>query len=349
MSLVATESRPQSRLMRSRARPMCYACSGPGDLLYTDQPDRVFSAAGRWSVRRCRTTRCGMLWLDPMPVEEDLPFAYESYYTHGESQHSMRHRIGAMLYRAATNAVLSLAGIPQEQKRVSRMFLGEGRGRTLLDVGCGAGAFVSKMRARGWDASGIDVDAAAVAAARSNYGVDVQQGVVADLVAKGRRFDVVTANHVIEHVADPVRFLVYCRKLLSGNGRVILVTPNAESVGHRSFGPYWRGLEVPRHLWIFTAGALRECAHRAGLADFALFTTSANAATILGVSRVIARHGKFDPSTLSRAEKMEGWLRRPATALHARIHHLLDPSSGEEVCAVLRAWHQGPESSRNCE
>ena len=333
---MSPESVHQSRLMRSRPQPTCYACSGAGDLLYTDQPDRVFSAAGTWSVRRCRSAECGMLWLDPMPVEEDLPFAYENYYTHGESIHSLRHRVGSMLYRAATNTLLSLAGIPQEQKRVSRMFLGEGRGSTLLDIGCGAGAFVSKMQARGWSASGIDMDAEAVAAARSRYDVDVQQGVVEDLVAKGRTFDVVTANHVIEHVVDPVGFLVQCRKLLRGNGRVILVTPNAGSFGHRRFGPYWRGLEVPRHLWVFTPSALRECARRAGLADLALFTSSANAASIIGVSKAIARHGNFNPHTLSRGERMAEWICRPATALHARMRLLTDRSSGEEVCAVLQ-------------
>ncbi len=340
-----SEPGPQSRLMRSRPQPTCYACSGTGELLYTEQPDRVFSAAGTWSVRRCRAAECGMLWLDPMPVEEDLPFAYESYYTHGEPIRSVRHRIGAMLYRAATNTVLSLAGIPQEQKRVSRMFLGQGRGSTLLDIGCGAGAFVSRMQARGWNASGIDVDAAAVAAARSRFGVDVQQGVVTDLVAKGRKFDVVTANHVIEHVVDPVSFLVQCRKLLRGNGRVILVTPNAGSLGHRRFGPYWRGLEVPRHLWVFTPSALRECVRRAGLIDVALFTSSANAASIIGVSKTIVRHGKFDPQTLSRGERMTEWVCRPATALHARIQFLIDRSSGEEVCAVLRPESTELESS----
>lgn len=160
-----------------------------------------------------------------------------------------------------------------------------------------------------------------------------------------RRFDVVTAYHVIEHVVDPMIFLVQCRTLLRGDDRVILVTPNAGNFGHGRFGPCWRGLEVQRHLWIFTPGALKECARRAGLAECALFTTSANAATIVGVSRTIARHGKFDPSRLSRGEKMDEWLRCPATALHARMHLLLDPRSGEEVCAILRPRAQESELS----
>lgn len=50
---MSPESVPQSRLMRSRPQPTCYACSGAGDLLYTDQPNRVFSAAARCSVGPC--------------------------------------------------------------------------------------------------------------------------------------------------------------------------------------------------------------------------------------------------------------------------------------------------------
>ena len=240
-----------------------------------------------------------MLWLDPMPVEEDLPFAYETYYTHGESPHSTFHRIGALLYRCVTDSVLSVAGIPQAQARLRRMFLGAGEGRKLLDIGCGSGAFVSRMRRRGWDACGIDVDPAAVAAGRSRYGVDVQQGVAADLVAQGKKFAVVTANHVIEHVSDPVQFLVQCRNLLNGAGRVILVTPNAGSFGHQRFAAHWYGLDVPRHLWVFTPRSLKECARRAGLVDCTLFTSSANAASIAGASRTSERYGRFEPRGLS--------------------------------------------------
>lgn len=43
-------------------------------------------------------------------------------------------------------------GTPRQTRRVADLC----RGRTLLDMGCGAGAFVDHMRARGWDARGHD-------------------------------------------------------------------------------------------------------------------------------------------------------------------------------------------------
>ena len=48
-------------------------------------------------------------------------------------------------------------------------------------------------------------------------------------------------------------------------GRLIITTPNINSLGHWWFKGYWRGLEVPRHLVLFSLAALRECVRQAGL------------------------------------------------------------------------------------
>ena len=41
----------------------------------------VFSAAwGSWSLKRCVNPGCGLVWLDPMPLPEDIGKAYANYY-----------------------------------------------------------------------------------------------------------------------------------------------------------------------------------------------------------------------------------------------------------------------------
>src|SRR5487761_1111965 len=74
----------EAAVVRANAHPLCYLCNSFGDVLYRDLTDAVFFAPGKWSIRRCPNPACGLLWLDPMPVAEDLPAAYEGYYTHGE-------------------------------------------------------------------------------------------------------------------------------------------------------------------------------------------------------------------------------------------------------------------------
>jgi len=49
------------------------------------------------------------------------------------------------------------------------------------------------------------------------------------------KFDVVLANHVLEHVNDPVQVLTYLKGYLNKNGIVLITVPNATSL-HRRIG-----------------------------------------------------------------------------------------------------------------
>jgi SAM-dependent methyltransferase len=270
-----------------------------------------------------------------MPVPEDLPIAYQDYYTHGDPVKPVLVRIARHLYRFATDLLLSIAGIPAERKRARLMFMGDRPPAALLDVGCGHGTFLAAMAERGWQVAGVDFDPAAVEAARSVHGLDVLVGTVDTMVERGTSFDVVTASHVVEHVPDPVEFLAQCRRLLRPGGRVVLKTPNADSFGSRRYGRAWRGLEPPRHLHIFTIAALESCARKAGFAGSRCFTSSAGADVILVASRFLAAKGSYRPHELSRLDAVQSRILGPLLALRAKFAWLLDKNSGEEICAVL--------------
>jgi SAM-dependent methyltransferase len=329
-------AQPAGLAIRADPEPRCYLCGSPGAPLYHGLSDSIFSAAGRWSISRCLDGNCGLLWLDPMPLAEDLPAAYTSYYTHGEPAKTGIYRAGKFLYSVLAGCLVWPAGILLDRRRAELMFLGDRRPGALLDVGCGDGAFLARMRSRGWSVTGVDFDPAAAAAAKDRYGLEVQVGTLEEAFA-GRRasFDVVTASHVIEHVPDPVGFLKQCRSLLRPGGRVVLKTPNASSYGARRYGSAWRGLEPPRHLHIFRAPALISCARKAGFAVSACFTSAAGADGILVASRFIARKNSFREDELSVAEKIEVRLARPFLALTAKLAWLRDRDCGEELCAIL--------------
>src|SRR5690242_5713387 len=73
---------PQNDTIRSRECPDCYVCGSPGQRLYSDLQDRLFSAPGKWNLSQCTNAECGTVWLNPMPLEEDIIRAYQDYYTH---------------------------------------------------------------------------------------------------------------------------------------------------------------------------------------------------------------------------------------------------------------------------
>lgn len=329
---------PEVREPRIRAlpRPQCYSCGSTGVLLYEELRDELFSAPGAWSLRRCESADCGLLWLDPMPVPEDLSQAYEDYYTHGDPQRGGLRRVIKTAYRVLVDAFLWPLGLPAERRRTDLMLLGDRPPATVLDVGCGDGVFLVKMAKLRWTVSGIDFDPAAVAAARTLHQLDVQVGTVDTLVESGRTFDYVTASHVIEHVPDPEHFLAQCRRLLKPGGSVVLRTPNAASLGHRRYGRAWRGLEPPRHLHIFTPAALVACARRAGFGEQRLFTSAVAAEGILIASHFLKRRHAFRPQELSGLEVLESKVLAPLLAWHAKLAWFLNRQSGEEIYAVLR-------------
>ncbi|MEZ5937248.1 MAG: bifunctional 2-polyprenyl-6-hydroxyphenol methylase/3-demethylubiquinol 3-O-methyltransferase UbiG [Hyphomonadaceae bacterium] len=102
----------------------------------------------------------------------------------------------------------------------------------ILDVGCGGG-LISEPLARlgaqvvGVDAGEANIKAAKVHAETLDVPVDYRVGAVEGLISGGEKpFDVVLSLEVVEHVADPARFLADCAALLRPGGLMIVATLN---------------------------------------------------------------------------------------------------------------------------
>ena len=101
----------------------------------------------------------------------------------------------------------------------------------ILDIGCGGGLLCEPMARLGANIVGVDAAAgnipvAEVHAARSGLKIDYRMGTAEDLAASGARFDVVLNMEVIEHVADPLSYLMACSALLKPGGLHICSTIN---------------------------------------------------------------------------------------------------------------------------
>lgn len=277
-----------------------------------------------------------MVWLDPMPVPDDLSMAYKNYYTHGDNQfRSVTFMYSKYVYRILVDAFLSVGGIPAERRRAALMFLGDREPGSVLDVGCGEGNFLGQMARRGWAVTGVDFDADAVEAARRAHRIDVRVGTVDTMIDTGMTFDVVTASHVIEHVPDPAEFLAKCRRLLRPGGCMVLRTPNIDSLGHRRYKRFWRGLEPPRHLHLFSAASLAAIARTAGFSCTSVFTSSVAAEGMLTASYILEKKGRYPAPGLTAMEQIRFKLLAPVLGLWGKIRWWSDRTSGEEICAVL--------------
>lgn len=98
----------------------------------------------------------------------------------------------------------------------------------LLDVGSGLGVFPYAMKEIGWDVTALDPDPRAAEHCRS-LGLSVHSGDFFDLdSAELGRYDVVTFNKVLEHVADPVAMLAKGASLLRDRGVLYVEVPDGE-------------------------------------------------------------------------------------------------------------------------
>ena len=109
--------------------------------------------------------------------------------------------------------------------------IGQVKGKTIVDIGCGGGLISTPLARLGAKVTGIDADAQAISVAKQHskgeeLNIDFIAGAAEDLVAKKQKYDVVLALEVIEHVENPSLFVELCAKLVKPNGIIIFSTLN---------------------------------------------------------------------------------------------------------------------------
>ncbi len=133
-------------------------------------------------------------------------------------------------------------------------------GLSLLDIGCGGGLLCEPMarlgaRVTGVDASERNVKTAAAHAHTQGLTIDYRVGTAEGLLAAGEGpFDIVLNMEVVEHVADPARFLGDTARLVAPGGMMIVATlnrtPKAFALAIIGAEHLLRWLPVGTHDWV---------------------------------------------------------------------------------------------------
>ncbi len=115
--------------------------------------------------------------------------------------------------------------------RYLKSVIGDVKGKTILDIGCGGGLISTPLSRLGAKVTGVDADAQAITVAKQHtksedLSVEFIHGAAENLVAEKRKFDVVLALEIIEHVDNPSLFVDLCSQLVKPNGIVVFSTLN---------------------------------------------------------------------------------------------------------------------------
>ncbi len=134
----------------------------------------------------------------------------------------------------------------------------------LLDLGCGDGRFLSRVSEH-FAPTGLDFNPEAVRAARAARGLqDVHAVALTELDrwAPDRRFEAITAFHVLEHLEDPRAFVAHVARRLIPGGLLAVSVPNPDR------WVLWWVREAwdypPHHLTRWTARSLRSLLEQQG-------------------------------------------------------------------------------------
>ena len=193
------------------------------------------------SLRVVRCPRCSMLFANPVDAE----FAEGAFYD----------RLATPFYLSPDKLESDYA--PVRFAREIRIFRGHCPRGAVLDVGCSTGAFLHQLQVRfpndytllGTDVSGPALDYA------ERQGVPVLRDNFLDHDFGSLRFQAVTFWAVLEHLAEPGRFLAKAATLLAPGGHCFLLVPNMRSLAVRLLGTRYRYI-MEEHLNYFTAETL---------------------------------------------------------------------------------------------
>jgi len=169
-----------------------------------------------WKVptgrRMVRCYRCNLVQIVPRTDPMVVDYSQEDYFAS-----CLDFQEGAARYSARISLF---------RRRLQEIDRYREPGR-LLDVGCAKGDFLRLARDEfGWDVVGLDVSAWAAEYACSTYDLDVQVASVADALFRQAEFDVIHANHVLEHVSAPLTALQRMWQWLRPGGCLFLEVPN---------------------------------------------------------------------------------------------------------------------------
>ena len=248
----------------------------------------------------CR--RCGLIWSDPRPPEDQLRKYYASDYRReykGVYLPRLKH-----IFRDANDAL--------RRSRFLEEVLSEDV--SILDIGSGTGVFVYVMRKTGFNASGLEPNEGYANYSLDELHIPVQIGFIQD-VEDSTRYDIITLNHVLEHLDDPLATLHEIAALLKQGGFLAIGVPNAENIRQDPKNRYHLA-----HLYTFNPENLAYLGKRAG---FEVFKQQI-APFSVNIDLIFRKTGNSSPQDL----QMTGNYQKITTILnkHTNFRHFTSPT-----------------------
>lgn len=185
-----------------------------------------------------------LLITQPIPKNLGKYYDFDEYISHTDSKKSMVDKV----YQLVRNFTL--------KKKLRLINSLTKTNKTILDVGCGTGDFLSVCKTNGWTTVGVEPNQKAREISLTKNLVIKKD--INDLIDVEEKFDIITLWHVLEHVPDLDNYITKLKSLLHKNGTLIIAVPNHKSYDANYYKNYWAAFDVPRHVWHFSKTSIEE-------------------------------------------------------------------------------------------
>lgn len=201
-------------------------------------------------------SRCGLVYVNPRPYEEQVLETYDEDYYAGKGT-DKKNRLFNEYLEKTERKVDSWRG----------RFLGIQRlistGK-LMDVGCAFGEFLDVVVENRWEAYGVEPSSFSGKYLKKRFNNNVVISTFKDGLFSARSFDVITMFEVIEHLYNPLEYLLTANRYLKKGGLIVVQTGDVESGQAKREGAKWQYYIPPAHVHYFSKKTLIDALKKAG-------------------------------------------------------------------------------------
>ncbi len=228
----------------------CNICGNRNIQFLFKQHDKNLNIPNQFKMFKCKN--CGILFLNPQPSYKEL----EKYYSN-EKYYSLK-KIDTSSKKLDIKLFLYKTYFDEKNKNLIKRFLFSpikfiirgtriNKNYRLLDIGSGSGQFLYEMKKFGMQVNGIE-PGKFNEKENKKYSLNIKKTNLINAKYKKESFDIITINHVLEHINNPNETLQEIKRIIKKNGLLIIGIPNSNSLAYKIFKKNWHQLDIPRHL-----------------------------------------------------------------------------------------------------
>jgi len=216
------------------------------DCLFCHVPsEKVVIEENGYVGKQCEN--CNLIFISPRPSPKDVVdlYAHDGAHVSAES-----HINSGFLKRLYAKNQLKIIGAHKQNG-------------AILDIGAGAGNFLTEARTAGFSPHAIEFNPTQAEHIRTTLDIPCEETAVAKGIFDGKLFDIVFHCDVISHMYDPIADFKAMNQVMNDGGLLVFETGNLGDVDRKHYRRF-DVFQYPDHIFFFSTKNLEDLLNQTG-------------------------------------------------------------------------------------